>query len=469
MLRKKGFRFYLYVFINIFLLAFFAVYALPSFNVALFGKNIYFPSLDIEAISGGYLFNSHTRLTSDFVEQEVYVIDFSENVDITDEEESVEEDVFSENDFDYNLKILRQRLNILNLSDYSVRKVLRDGKYLAEITVPRGEDDFRTALGSILNSGSISIYEDIEGFSPPDRENEQFNFDFLEGKQLSANLSLDDIESVKHYLYTNSNNVTVYVVRLEFGVDSIDQVAQASSPTFSTNVSIPGLMLVSQDFPIAIQAEAVAPPTSSYSGQSYIMFTTLFGDPNSYLQTKALAANILTESLMSSGTIVDTRIISANFQPYSVEFSKISLLVGIILLSLFTMIFYKGFVGISIVLGMIGLSIVVVGFINLFSITLGGVLIVTLNLILYLGWIFIVYFMGVYSNNKKIGISMERFLRARSVFLIGGGITTVFLSSVFWFVSYMYIINIIGFIIGIIAIIYCLYMLFPLLLEYRNK
>ncbi|MCA9385577.1 hypothetical protein KC717_02930 [Candidatus Dojkabacteria bacterium] len=203
--------------------------------------------------------------------------------------------------FTKNIEILKQRLKIVGLKDYDLRTVIDEsqGNYYMEIDVPDDGTGYANILATLVASGPIEIYQDIEGFTPDSGAEATFNF--LEGKQRSSLLQLEDIERVRHYYEPQiAQGNGGFAVRLDFGSENREFVSQMAAPTYATEAFLPGIQLVQNGLPVGIQVLPVIlpsqDPTGNYSGQSFIVFSD-FGNPQSSLRTKALASLVTTNSI----------------------------------------------------------------------------------------------------------------------------------------------------------------------------
>lgn len=312
------------------------IIAIPSLNINIFGKTLKYDGLNVEGITGGIIKDFGFEPTRDFNEQKVYTLDFKE-LNSTGSTLEIKEATFKKN-----FNIIKNRLDIIQMDNYEIKQVkTNDGKYYAEAYFVNDNSEFTNVISSLINKGEIYVFEDDPAYVQSENIDENSNI-FLTGKRPSQTLSIQDVARVGHYLdtiTTQGGTQSIYVVQLDFGANNTDKVTQAGSYADNSKAFVPGILLIQNGMPLGRQSSAVLPASSG--GQSYIKFTSVFGDPKSLVQSRALAGMVTTDAIDTGIEITEERITNSLMDASTIQNFKILLGVMVLVFSVYSIARYK--------------------------------------------------------------------------------------------------------------------------------
>jgi hypothetical protein len=358
------------VFVNVLFIFVLLVASIPSLSLNIFDREIDYKGINLSDICLNRYENEETgeeetsfclpkfnfTNTRAFEDQSVFRFEFTginSNEIMTDE--------FKLQSFERDFAIFKRRVELLELPDYSIKKVITDdNKYFVEVFVPSDyEGTYLSAFSTLTAAGDFPIYEDVENYQKVEEEGQEF--DFLEGKKISEFLSLKDAQRISKPYFDGriGNGQGGFVIKVDFGQENLENVMRSAQATYTAEeVLFPGIIIVHGGLPIGLQAAYIPPAQQGYEGQSHIVFTVL-GEMLNQFRVKTLYSMISTEPINSEMSIVETYSTGGLYDRSQVEYIKLSIPLGLLLVALFA--FFK--------FGKIGL----IWSVNLFVVLLFGV------------------------------------------------------------------------------------------------
>lgn len=331
---------------NLFIVIVSILIMLPNIQTEFLGRKVNIPAalpeqicLNIEVddetgeqVKSNCFPNTYFENSGDFRQRRLLTFDFIELNDSTNE-------IFARN-----VKILKQRIDLLSIQDYELIALKGDdGSYQVEIAYFEDDQEKIYAFQLLASRGELKIYHDDPNFSETEDDDEQMqmpNTDFLEGKIESDVLSIKDVKRASATFDSALiNGMGAFALRLDFGNENIDKVMQVAQ-TLNVNVARPGIQLVMDTFPVAEQAEHIRPLDIGYDGQSYIKFIP-YSNPYSEIQTKALRSIVQTRPIDTQIQISDITTISPRFDMFSIDNLKLMIPFGFLMSVLLSVTLFK--------------------------------------------------------------------------------------------------------------------------------
>lgn len=436
----------LLILVNIVLIFFAAIIAIPSIDMKLFGKELKFDNSIVKSLFNSQFKNITFDNSRDFMRQQLFVLDMT-GLNTTPAEGETglskeEKELILNNNFD----IIKKRIGYMGMGDYDMRKIVTaEGKYFIEVKLPENEIN-GSVLGSLISEGEYRFYEYDENYKKPENPDEA-PFSFLDGKKPSELLNLGDAIRIQDYFNSQIQPSGGWTIKIDFGDINADKVALAAAGPDNITDIYRRLWIVQGEVPVAIQFEPVLKDVSNQPVQSEIVFTSFISqdDPNSRLITNALTSSLKTEAINTPIIISSAQYLEPVYGTNTIEMIKVFSLLAFVGIVVVSMVAFKtrGIV-LAIALGVHSLLTIVLAKLVSSSITVGLILGMTAGLT------FFVFTIADYLIIKKKDLIKEfdefrkNYWLVAALILVCGVVSAMMLDA-------LLLAGILGFVISLIA------------------